>query len=410
MEYPSLLGRVKIDTTPSTWRFHAWLEGGWDGSVHLPAQDHAFLKTYDKVYQSNTPFLEFKELYGAYSTDFFEVRAGVQRFAWGRLDEFPINDRLNPSDYTHFLTRSLEDRKIGVPSLSVRLSKNDWSLEAAWVPLLVPYRLPLPNERWSRIDGTSALTEIPGVNVVPSEPNLPPRTLENGSVGMRLLHTGAVEWGINLFQGYDLQPVFKTNESTIIPLSGKLRVDPGYVPDFHKMSSIGFDAAAVNGVWSLRAEAAYSFGRYFNTKWGLWGYPNTVAPGTYPLNPNEHKSDALDYGIGVDFRLFEDCLLTAQAQQTILMNRPETLYNRKLETILWANVKNGWMNQKLETNFNIAYNPEHSDFMAKANAVYVFTDSWKTGITAAMFSGDSQSIFGRFPANDQIEADLVYSW
>jgi hypothetical protein len=378
--------------------------------VHLPARDHAVLKTYDKVYQSNTPFLEFKELYGAYSTDIFELRAGVQRFAWGRLDEYPINDRLNPSDYTHFITRALEDRKIGVPSLSARLTKNDWSLEAAWVPLLVPYRLPMPNERWSRISGISEFTKLPGVEVIPNEPDLPPRTLGNGSVGMRLLHTGLVEWGINLFHGYDLRPVFKTTELNISSFTGKLQVDPGYAPDFHKMSSIGIDAAAVNDIWSLRAEAAYSFGRYFNTRWELWGYPSNLAPGTFPLNPNEHKSDALEYGIGVDFRLVEDCLLTVQAQQTVIMNRTNTLYDRKFETLLWANVKNGWMNQKVETNLNIAYNPEHTDFMAKAKAVYVFTDSWKTGVTATIFTGDSQSLFGRFPRNDQVEAELVYSW
>ena len=66
-EYPSFTGRLKVDTPQSNWRFHSWLEGGWDGSVKLPARDHALLKLYDEVYQSNTPYLEFKELYLAFS-------------------------------------------------------------------------------------------------------------------------------------------------------------------------------------------------------------------------------------------------------------------------------------------------------------------------------------------------------
>ena len=65
------------------------LEGGWDGTVHLPVKDHSTLKYGDRVYQSTTPFLEFKELYGSYSTNFLDVRAGVQRYSWGRLDEYP---------------------------------------------------------------------------------------------------------------------------------------------------------------------------------------------------------------------------------------------------------------------------------------------------------------------------------
>jgi hypothetical protein len=74
--------------------------------------------------------------------------------------------------------------------------------------------------------------------------------------------------------------------------------------------------------------------------------------------------------------LFEDGILTLQAQQTVTLNRPGTLYERKFETLLWANLKVGWMNQKIEINLNIAYNPEHGNGMATVNAWYVFTDFW----------------------------------
>jgi hypothetical protein len=409
-EYPSLMGRLQVDTLPSPWRFHLWLEGGWDGTVAMPARDHALLKTFDEVYQSTTPYLEFKELYGSYSSDILEVRAGVQRFAWGRLDEFPVNDLLNPWDYTRFITKSLEDRKIGVPSVSARLGKGDWSLEAVWVPLLVPYRLPLPNERWSGIPGIPSYTSLPGTRVTPAEPDLPARTLGNSSVGMRLRNTGPVEWALNLFHGYDPKPVFTSTALVIAPLPYQLLINPGYVPDFHKITSIGFDLAAVMGDWSLRAEAAYKIGRYFNTRTELWGYPATLASGVYPLNPIEHKSDTVEYGIGVDYRLVEDCLLTMQAQQVVITNRPETLYERQFETLFWANLKNGWLNQKVETNLNVAYNPEHGDIMAKANAWYTFTDSWKAGLTGIVFAGNSQSLFGRFSKNEQLEAEVVFSW
>jgi hypothetical protein len=99
-----------------------------------------------------------------------------------------------------------------------------------------------------------------------------------------------------------------------------------------------------------------------------------------------------------------------QAQQTVILSRPGALYDRNFETLLWANLKVGWMNQKIETNLNLAYNPEHGDGMAKVNAWYVFTDSWKTGITAVFFTGPPQSLFGRFSRNDQVEAELIYSW
>ena len=409
-EDPSFRGKVKIDISPSKWRFHSWLEGGWDGTVKRPVRDHSLLKSWDEVYQSNTPFLEIKELYVGYVTDTLELRAGIQRFAWGRLDEYPINDLLNPWDYTRFLRKSLEDRKIGVPSLSASLGKGDWNFDAVWVPLFVPYRLPLPNERWFGESAISAFTLIPGADINPGEPDLPPRTLGNSAVALRVRHTGDIEWALNLFHGYDPRPVFKTTALVISPQAGNLLINPGFVPDFHKITVMGLDSATVKGDWSLRAEFAYTSGRLFNIRQELWGYPQQPAPGIFPLNPIGAKSDTLAYGIGADYRLFEDCILTMQAQQTVILSRPETLYDRNFETLLWANLKVGWMNQKIETNLNLAYNPEHGDGMAKVNAWYVFTDSWKAGITAVSFTGPPQSLFGRFSENDQVEAELIYSW
>ncbi len=409
-EDPSLTGRLKIDTLPSKWRFHSWLEGGWDGSVKHPIRDHKLLKLYDDVYQSNTPYLEFKELYLSFTSHELELRAGVQRFAWGRLDEYPINDLLNPWDYTRFILRTLEDRKIGVPSLSANLNRGDWSLDAVWIPVLVPYRLPQPNERWFGDSRISTLTAIPNSDVVPGEPDLPPRTLENSEIGFRLRHAGDVEWALNLFRGYDPRPVFKTTALVINPQPGKVLIDPGFVPDFHKLTSIGVDAATVIGDWSLRAEAAFTFDRWFNTRQELWGYPANPGPGVFPLNPNERKCDTADYGIGVDYRIVEDLLLTMQAQQTAIIDRPDTLYDRRFETLLWANLKAFWMNQKVETNLNLAYNPEHGDAMIKGNAWYVFTDSWKAGVTVVSFTGPPQSLFGRYDWNDQAEAEVVYAW
>lgn len=122
------------------------------------------------------------------------------------------------------------------------------------------------------------------------------------------------------------------------------------------------------------------------------------------------ESDTVDYGIGADYRLFEDGLVTMQAQQTVIFDRIDALYERKIETILWANLKVGWMKQKAETNLAVAYNPEHGSHMTTAKASSTFTDFWKAGATVVFFTGPPLSLFGRYAMNDQVEAELVYSW
>ncbi len=396
----SLTGRLKLDRDSPSWRFHSWLEGGWDGTVKRPTQDRALVKNFDQVYQSNTPYLEFKEFSLARSWNDLDLKAGIQRFAWGRLDEFPPNDLFNPWDYTQFIRKPLEDRKIGVPSLALTLNRDDWTMETVWVPVFVPYRLPRPDERWAGSTFASdLLTVMPNATIVVQEPELPERLLKNGNAGIRIKNAGVIDWAVNLYHGYDTRPVFKTKALVITPPT----IDPGYVPDFHRITVLGLDAAAVEGELSLRAEIAYSSNRYLNIRKELWGYPG-------PLNPVERKHDTLDYGIGADYRLFEDCTLVMQAQQTLIFGNTDLLYEKKRETILWANLKVFWINQKVETNASVAYNPEHGDRMTKADAWYVFTDSWKAGVTGVAFSGPAQSLFGRYSRNDQVEMDMVHSW
>jgi hypothetical protein len=407
-EDTSLLSRLKLDQEAFSWKIHSWLEGGWDGAVKNLAQDHALVKNYDQVYQRHTPYLEFKELYAAHAWSDWDVKAGIQRFAWGRLDEYPPNDLLNPWDYTQFIRKPLEDRKIGMPSVAITLNRNDWSLETVWIPVMVPYRLPLTGERWAGSSFASSVAKtMPNAVITVQEPDLPERTVKNSNGGIRLKSTGTYDWALNAYHGYDTRPVFKT---TTLVISPTFTIDPGYVPDFHRITVIGLDAAVVKGDLSVRAELAYTFNRMLNIRRELWGYPAAPLPGVYSLNTIGREHNAIDYGIGADYRLFEDGLLTMQARQTLILGDTSLLYEGRTETILSASLKAGWFNQKVETTLGVSYNPEHGDHMAKTDAWYVFSDAWKTGATIVAFNGPAQSFFGRYSRNDQVELDLVYSW
>lgn len=409
-EDPSLNARLLLDAARSDWRLHAWLEAGWDGASRGAHWDGSFLKDFDAVYQDQNPFLDVKELYAERQLSGIDCRVGVQRFAWGRLDEYPVNDLFNPWDYRHFLLKSMEERKIGVPALSATLPSQERSWQLVWVPWYVPYRLPGPDERWSFTPARALFPDASGVEVVPEEPELPARTLANGSVGLRVQQLGEIDWAVNLFHGFDPRPVFKTTALRVAESNGGLRVDPGLVPAFHKITALGMDGAMVAGDWSLRAEAAFTVNRVFDLRPELWGYPPTPTPGVTPLPAIEVRRDTIDYGLAGDYRLFEDALLTLQFQQTAILARPATLYEQSFETLLWANLRVNWLNQKVETTLNLASNPEHGATMLRAGITYVVNDFWKAGLTAAFLDGPPASIFGRYGMNDQLGVEITYSW
>jgi len=407
---PSLSARLMLDGRQAAWQIHTWVEGGWDGTVDEQQQDQTTIKRFDKVYQANTPYLDFKEFYVDQELTGIDCRIGVQRFAWGRLDEYPINDLFNPWDYRQFIVKPMEERKIGVPAVAIGTSRQDWTYQLVWVPWFVPYRLPEPGNRWSMTPTITAGPDSRAMEVQPREPDLPTRTVENSSIGFRIQQLGEIEWAFNLFHGFDPRPVFKTTALTVAESRTGLVIDPGYVPSFQRITAVGLDAATVLGSFSLRTEAAYTINRAFNVRQEFWGYPAVPALGTTSLNSIVIESATLDYGIAADYQPLEDILLTIQAQQTLILDRPDSLFERAIETLLWANLKTDWLNQKIETSLNLAYNPEHGANMTKAGISYVFTDSWKADINALLLHGPPQSIFGRYAMNDQIGLEVIYQW
>jgi hypothetical protein len=200
--------------------------------------------------------------------------------------------------------------------VALTLNRDDWTMETVWVPAFVPYRLPLPEERWAGSTFASGILQAkPNATIVVQEPELPDRTFRNSNAGLRIKKTGDLDWAVNLYHGYDPRPVFKTTSLVITP---SYTIYPGYEPDFHRISVVGLDGAVVHGNLSLRAEFAYSFNRMLNIRRELWGYPLTLLPGVYPLNTIGQEHDVIDYGLGADYRVFEDGLLTMQAQQTMI--------------------------------------------------------------------------------------------
>ena len=120
-------------------------EGGHPGVYDLV---HAF--------QNRPIHLEASEAYAELRLDQADVLAGVQKVAWGKLDGLPPTDVVNPRDYHDPLVRDVEEAKIGVPMLQTtwyppdlpRLGVSGLRATLVYLPIAVPSRLPLIEERW----------------------------------------------------------------------------------------------------------------------------------------------------------------------------------------------------------------------------------------------------------------------
>src|SRR4030095_7279024 len=74
---------------------------------------------FNQAFQNYSPSLEARQAYLEWRGRSAEVRAGIQTFAWGKLDGIAPTDVVNPRDWHDPLVvdEFFEEQKIGIPAL-----------------------------------------------------------------------------------------------------------------------------------------------------------------------------------------------------------------------------------------------------------------------------------------------------
>ena len=179
--------------------------------------------SYRSVFQSVSPSVTFEEAFVNLALDALEVRAGIQKFAWGRLDRIQAVDVLNVERFSDPFLLDEDERKIGVPAVqgSYYLPRSRWMPEEArltlvWIPQYFPYWFPLPGERWyppaatppSSFPVAPLMRSVPvGFHVVNSPP--PSFQLDNcGYAARASAFTAGVDYAGYYYHGFDNRPAF----------------------------------------------------------------------------------------------------------------------------------------------------------------------------------------------------------
>jgi hypothetical protein len=212
-----------------------------------------------------------------------DIRAGVGRLAWGRLDEVQPTDVINPIDVARFLLEGRSEARLPVAFVRARLIPSDkFVFEAVAVPVFRP-------GTFDRLDEDSSPFNLfrdlpppvcpPGV-ACPPVWRLNRETPDRGDVqaGARIAATtGRIDWGVSAWTGF---VPFGLIGGVDPDQPGTLRlVHPAY-------RMFGADLETVTGKWAWRAEAAW--------------FPER--PLQVENEPRTFEGDSLEAGAGVDRR------------------------------------------------------------------------------------------------------------
>jgi hypothetical protein len=187
------------------------------------------------------------DIYAEYRGTAFDLRAGMARVVWGRLDEFQPTDVVNPIDLSKFLLEGRSEARLPVALGRGRLFLPAGStLEGVVVPFFRSARFDQLGEE------TSPFFLAPVGN---RERHEPAATWKNIQGGARFTSTiGRVDFGLSGWRGFESFPTYQLQPFPIDPL---ILVFPTYDEVFPRYTMLGGDFETVSGPWGLRGELAW---------------------------------------------------------------------------------------------------------------------------------------------------------
>lgn len=439
----SLKSDLKLGSRAS---FSGEIRGGYDGRAQSPSNQGLLLR-WDEAYPSKDRYLEILEAYIDLYLPDLDLRAGIQKFAWGTLDQLNPTDNLSPMDLRSLFAAEDSERKLGVPALRALYGSVSEAvqIELVWIPILVPYRFPDPTDRWyppllqASQEVIVTVPEFPlavplEIRQTNREPDLPARTFRHGEVGLRVARTlGNVDLGVSYFDGYDRRPVVRADGVVItdfvfLPPQANFIYRLDIRPDFHRVQVYGTDLAAGFGNFTVRAEAAYFKSRYMNISLKaldklvdefrfppLSDFTFHPVPGgvevSFPYSPRiSYSKNVLAAGGGADYQ-WGDHLFTLQVvAEKILNDHGEDLIYRELELFFLLATHSRFLQDTLQVEAGLLHNPGEALWLLSGEATYAFTDNLSAGSRLLLLEGKKRSPFGQFRSNDQIEFFVRYSF
>ena len=448
---PQGLANLRLDALARDWlRGHLELRGRIGGPFE---GGHADVYNFVHTFQNYSPAGELSEAYADLRFQRADVRIGVQKAAWGKLDGVPPTDVLNPRDYHDPLVQDFEEAKIGVPAVLgsyylpdlPRAALSQLRATLVYVPIAVPSRLPLLAERWfpptiadvSQLTVSRELQMQAGLDfgrdiTIPvafdTANHRTPVSFDTGGIAFRLGGTWhETDWDIYHYTGPETGPDVDLLAEVALDASTPehpIQAQAVLRQAHDVIHMTGFDWSAAFGPASVRAEAAFFQGHSYLraaedlvSEEALAELPlETIGDelrqngrAAVPLGDLFVPLDSVEWGIGVDC-LVRGFLPLLQLNQTVLLERAPRLLISDPETRLTGVLRRSFMQERLELELRSAYAIERESWMVFPRVSYLLRDDLRVRLGYLALGGPTVSMIGQYRNNDEVVIQARYSF
>jgi hypothetical protein len=330
----------------------------------------------------------------AYITAYFgmlDITGGLRKLTWGKADSMGPLDVVNPLDYSDLSDLSdMMNLKIAHPLVHASFRFGQFSkLEGVFVPNFEPVRFAEAGDRWAPAQ-MAMISQLPPKNVIRPDTT----TLDYAQAGLRFTTTiaGAVDIGAQYYYGRLTTPAVTMVSDTETPPM------PIATFAYNPYHQIGFDYAQVIAGFNLRAELAA------NITGDLAGDDGAV------YNPS------LAWSLGFDRDLFAGINLNLQCNETVRLLDGEIAGPQDIEaasdttsTNITAALSKKFLRDELELKAAVIWEAEGGARLVMPSLIWT-RDDVAVELSAGIFSGSDEGLFGQFHDNSFIKAAITYTF
>lgn len=416
------------------------------------------------TFQNISPSVQFAEAWIDWTLPHADVRVGLQKFAWGRLDRFQPTDVLNPRDYTDPFLAEEGYAKLGTPALKASYYPPaggpipaDTSLTLVWIPVPFPVLFPLDNQRWfpPAINANGSFVAKAGsfgmgfpaqdttINFsdIETRNRRPPQQLDEGAVGLRVAGTThGIDWAVSYYDGVETGPNFMLGSETrcatlnAAGTCGSLETldSTGILtPRFDRIRLIGADAGfEVAGV-TARLEAAFGMDRRLPRPTSTIITLPQVTQVLQGLSKGERNRaiaallagesaetplpdlfvsrDTVQVGVGADY-VWHGWQPIFQVNQTFVLDNDTKLLVPDYDTRLTFVLRKAFLSDTLATEVAWVQGLERSYTSGILRATYAITDDLRVRAGYLFLAGSRNTLIGEYKPNDEAFFQLRYSY
>jgi hypothetical protein len=331
-----------------------------------------------------------RDVWIEWAGDHLELRGGVGRLPWGRLDEIAPSDVINPLDTAKFLLEGRAEARLPVAFVRGRVFASEaLRVEGVLVPVFRRATFDALDEPTSPFNILRNLVLPAGVIAAPQLEHVEPATSwSNVSGGARVTATvGRTDIGAAVYRGFDGFGAITFEPE--LPVVGPSVV--GTLVERHeRFTMIAGDFETVRGEWALRGEIAGFVERY------------VAAVSRLGLVP----ARAIDAGAGFDrragdYRVFGSVILRHEWS-------PEDAAIERTDVSLVGSIDRTFRREEWLVRVFGVVNPADQAAFVRGLVVWHVRDNVAIEGSAGAFLGTSDDAIGRFEDRDFAFARVAF--